>query len=134
MRRFIRHPVDVPLDVSIENLHPNSTKIVNVCEGGLCFFSNSALPDNCQIKLAFPTQFDTFYAEAIVSWTKRQAKGFLIGVNFCDPETQFGVKMVEQVYSIENYRHEVLTKEGRNINNEQAAKEWVAKYAEKFSA
>jgi hypothetical protein len=37
--------------------------------------------------------------------------------------------MVEQVCHIEHYRKEVMVCEGRQLTSEDAAKEWVAKYA-----
>ncbi len=37
--------------------------------------------------------------------------------------------MIEQVCYIEQYRKEVLKKEGRKLSGEEAAMEWVEKYA-----
>jgi hypothetical protein len=40
--------------------------------------------------------------------------------------------MVQQVCSIENYRKEVETREGRTLTNQEAAAEWIKKHAGNF--
>ena len=40
--------------------------------------------------------------------------------------------MVEQICHIEQYRREVLKKEGRRLSSEEAASEWIVKYASDF--
>jgi hypothetical protein len=40
--------------------------------------------------------------------------------------------MVQQVCSIENYRREVQQREGRALTTQEAASEWIAKYAGRF--
>ena len=41
--------------------------------------------------------------------------------------------MVEQVCQIEHYRREVLRVEGRVLDAESAAVEWIGRYAAEFS-
>jgi hypothetical protein len=40
--------------------------------------------------------------------------------------------MVEQVAYIESYKKQVREREGRTITGEQAAFEWIARYADSF--
>ncbi len=42
------------------------------------------------------------------------------------------MRMVEQVCHIERYRADVLEREGRALTGEQAAEEWIKRYAEDF--
>jgi hypothetical protein len=42
------------------------------------------------------------------------------------------MRMCEQVCHIENYRNEVKAAEGRELTPEQAAVEWVSKFAARF--
>ena len=42
--------------------------------------------------------------------------------------------MVEQVCQIEHYRQAVLRQEGRALDGEAAAPEWIARYAADFAA
>ena len=55
-----------------------------------------------------------------------------MGVQFTDSTTQFSVRMVEQICHIEHYRAEVLRVENRDLTSEEAAKEWVEKFAADF--
>ncbi len=41
----------------------------------------------------------------------------------------FRMRMFKQICCIEHYRKEVLLKEGRNLNSEDAAKEWIENFA-----
>ena len=42
--------------------------------------------------------------------------------------------MVEQICHIEHYKSEVLAREGRHLDGEQAAREWIQKFAHGFPA
>ena len=45
----------------------------------------------------------------------------------------FKAKMVEQLSQIEHYRNRLWVEEGRIIDGEQAAQEWIARYAKEFA-
>jgi hypothetical protein len=40
--------------------------------------------------------------------------------------------MVEQVCAIDRYRRQVLEQEGRTLSRDEAASEWITKYAGRF--
>ena len=42
------------------------------------------------------------------------------------------MRMVEQVCHIEHWKKEIREKEGRELTGEQAAMEWIKKYAKDF--
>jgi hypothetical protein len=46
----------------------------------------------------------------------------------------FRARMDAQCEEIENYRLAVLRDEGRQLNMEQAAKEWIERFAEHFAS
>ena len=51
------------------------------------------------------------------------------------PETPlFAARMVEQVCQIEHYRQQVQRAEGRVLDAETAAREWIKRYAASFPA
>jgi hypothetical protein len=54
------------------------------------------------------------------------------GVEFLSRDDAFMAHMVEQVCLIENYRQDILRTEGRLLSPEDAAKEWISKYAARF--
>ncbi|MEQ8937648.1 MAG: PilZ domain-containing protein, partial [Gammaproteobacteria bacterium] len=47
-------------------------------------------------------------------------------------QKMFLLRMVEQLCHIEHYRNEIARVEGRELSSEQAAQEWISKYAESF--
>jgi len=55
-----------------------------------------------------------------------------LGLRFISAEDAFAARMVEQLCHIERYRHELAEKEGRVIDAETAAAEWIAKFARHF--
>ena len=74
-----------------------------------------------------------FEAQAKVVWCHAQGEGgFELGVTFLDAEDAFLARMVEQVCHIEEYRAAVRRREGREMTSEEAASEWIGKYAAHF--
>ena len=73
-----------------------------------------------------------FGARAQVAWCHPEGEGFVIGVAFTASSDMFRVRMIEQICHIEHYKAEVLAKEGRQLDGEQAAREWIHKFAEEF--
>lgn len=49
-----------------------------------------------------------------------------------EAESTFAARMVEQIQLIEHYRQEVLRAEGRELDGDSAALEWIARYAAQF--
>lgn len=111
---------------------PRVQRGVNVSFGGLAFLS-STCPDIGEVlRLRIPTVEPPFEAQARVAWCRPEAKKFLVGVEFLDSRAAFRSRMVQQVCSIENYRREVQQREGRALTTQEAASEWIAKYAGRF--
>jgi len=44
----------------------------------------------------------------------------------------FRLRMIEQICQIEHYRKEVKLVEGRDLSAEEAASEWISRYASDF--
>lgn len=134
-RRFIRHTADVPIEVRAV---PGSDAVVvqqgtNVSEGGLAFVSDACLDEEGTIEVRIPEVDPPFEAQARVVWCKPEDDGrYLVGVQFLDARDEFKARMVEQVCTIEKYRKDVLEQEGREISAQDAAAEWIQKYAGRF--
>ena len=132
-REYVRHTVDVPLEISTVEAAPRSSrKGVNVSYGGLAFTMEECLENGQIIHLRIPTIDPPFDANARVVWCRPEGDAWLVGVEFLDSTHAFQSRMVQQVCSIENYRQEVLKNEGRAITTQEAAAEWIAKYAGRF--
>ena len=133
MREYIRHPSSIPLEVKIADLpNPQSEHLNNVSLGGLSFHSQHRLDGGAQITIRIPLLKDTIQLNGQVVWCRQQGGGYEVGVAFRDKEEAFRTRMVEQICHIEQYRHEVLAHEHRQLSSEEAAIEWIRKYAASF--
>jgi hypothetical protein len=132
-RKFIRHTVDVPLEIrSVEDSKPHIQQGLNVSFGGLAFVADECLEEGDVIELRIPTVEPPFEARAKVAWCHPEEDRFLVGVQFLDASDAFRSRMVQQVCAIENYREEIRRNEGRRLSSLEAASEWIARYAGRF--
>lgn len=136
MRQFVRHPVDVPVEIGCAGLLPSSFVHSNdISLGGLAVRSNFALTPGEQVVIRIPSVRPPFEAPARVAWClelDEAEAGYDLGVTFLDAEDAFRVRMVEQIFRIEEYRMSVHRLEGRELSAEDAADEWIALHADQF--
>lgn len=134
MRSYIRHPSDIPIHVQVESVSKPVVhhRLTNVSHGGLAFESQQAINDGTVIRMQIDVVEPGFEAEGVVTHCEEEADHFVIGVQFISGDDLFVVRMVEQICHIEHYKREVAEREGREISGQQAAKEWIAKYAASF--
>lgn len=132
-RAFIRHTAGVPLSVRrVDGSAARARQSVNVSEGGLSFLSDDEIPVGSTIEVRIPGVDPPFQARGRVVWTAPEDECWCIGVQFLDAADAFRVRMVEQVCAIERYRQEIESNEGRALNPQEAAREWIGKYAGRF--
>jgi hypothetical protein len=133
-RRFIRHTADVPIEVrAVAGSSAVVQQGTNISEGGLAFVSDACLDEEGTIEVRIPEVDPPFEANARVVWCRPEDDGrYLVGVQFLDAKDEFKARMVEQVCTIEKYRKDVHEQEGREISSQEAAAEWISKYAGKF--
>lgn len=133
MRSFIRHPSDIPIDFQLEELVTEGNDYLrNVSHGGLAFIAKVALPPGTTVRIKIPLIQPVFQAIGKVAWCHPYNHEFEIGIQFLDESDNFRARMVEQICHIEQYKQEALEKEGRHLSGEQAAVEWIEKYANEF--
>ena len=133
MREFIRHPSDIPIHYNLENVVAHRKDYLHdVSHGGLSFRSEICLKLGSVINISIPIREPVFQAEGIVVWCRKNEDQYDVGVEFIETEMEYRVRMVEQVCYIEQYKQEVLKKEGRQLTGKQAAIEWITKYAKDF--
>ena len=133
MRHFIRHPSDIPIECRITSCGPYQRNgLKDIGPGGLCFQTPAAFERGCAIQIKIPVREPPFEATGTIVWCRRTNGHYQVGVRFADTNTEFSVRMVEQVCQICHYQREVLEKEGRSLSGEEAAAEWVAKHARNF--
>lgn len=133
MRHFIRHPTEIPIQIRRNRRQTAATPPMrNVSLGGLAFHTNADLEPGSIVLLRIPVVRPQFSTRARVVWCSAIDGSFEVGVEFLDVESAYRGRMVEQVCHIEQYRREQLQQEGRRLTSEEAAGEWIAKYASTF--
>lgn len=139
MRIYIRHPIDITIYYSLctdasstaSNGH-DQTRLKNISQGGLCFKSENPVDKNSKIHIRIPIGSPAFEAEGFVTWCRKNKQfGYEIGVRFSDSAIEFSLRMVEQACYIKHYMY-AEEKQGRTLSCDQAAEEWIHKYAAQF--
>jgi len=133
-RQFIRHPATVPIEYSSEGNHDlRFDRARNISEGGLCIEAEEYVDPGSRLRLRIEADTGPFMATGLVVWCQSMPhEHYLLGIKFTDRDTIYAVRMVEQVCHIEDYRQQVASQEGRILTHEQAAAEWISRYAEDF--
>jgi len=134
-RRYIRHLLVSPLEFQVsEEGEIQKTETVNLSEGGLLFMSRTDVAVGASIKLQMPLYDKVFKVNAkVVHSTKDKATGlYSIGVTFVNYADAFKVKLIEQIYLIEEYRVLRSLQIGREMSLQEASKEWIKRYSERF--
>jgi hypothetical protein len=133
MTRFIRHPAEITIEVKARGQSTHDThNTVNLSIGGLAFRCDREFAPGDVVEIRVPFVRPPFEVEARVAWCKAREGHYEIGVEFLNPDDVFMTRMVEQVCQIENYKQDILRTEGRLLSPEEAATEWLFKYAAKF--
>ena len=131
-REFVRHTVHVPLEVERVGESAHEESGVNVGYGGLAFVSATCPAVGEILRVRIPTVEPPFEGEVRVAWCRPEDGRFLVGAQFLESTVAFRSRMVQQVCSIENYRREIARQEGRILTTQEAAAEWIARYAGRF--
>jgi hypothetical protein len=131
VRQFIRHATDVPIEVHLAGQLAQAYTH-NVSHGGLAFQSSTDFEPGTLVDVRIPLVKPRFESRARVVWCVARQGAFDLGVEFLEVEDAFRARMVEQVCYIERYRQEVLRTEGRALSAQQAAMEWIGRYAADF--
>lgn len=132
-RSYIRHPSDVPVEIERERTPGREREtLTNVGDGGVSFSRRTPLPLGTVVHVRIATVRPPFEANARVAWCQRNGDLYSIGLAFFTREAFYAARMVEQLCHIEHYKQEVLRTEGRTLSGQEAALEWIGKYAGEF--
>lgn len=133
MRSYIRHPSDIPLEYKLDSIDDNAIlNLNNVSYGGVSFNSEAPINVGSIIELKILFVQPEFVSKCQVSWCQMESEYYVIGAMFLEQNDAYMARMVEQICHIEHYKNEVKRREGRDISGEQAANEWISKFASNF--
>ena len=132
MRNYIRHPTSIPIHVSSGTQTSADVVVNNLSAGGLSFVTNIPVKVGSVVDLMIPCVNPDYQGEGVIVWRRSQsASEFEVGVRFASDDEYFRVRMVEQVCQIEEYRQQ-LAEVGRKLSVEEAAHEWIKRFAADF--
>ena len=132
-RSYFRHPSDVPIVLSPEGkATQGNQQLLDVSHGGIACYSENSIESGSAIKVSIPLTQPEFEAHGTVVWCTPKNGKFELGIQFTGGDEMFKVRMVEQICQIEHYKNEILHEEGRSLSGEEAALEWIKKFASEF--
>ncbi|OZG70575.1 hypothetical protein BTA51_25610 [Hahella sp. CCB-MM4] len=138
MRQFIRHPTDIPIaieksqDDAATPTEEQATRLQNISSGGMCCTTSRPYPVREKVKVVIKAVVPPFEMIAEVMWCHYTSLGYEVGLSFLSLEDAYAARMVEQICHIEHYKREVYINEKRMLSGEEAAREWIEKYATEF--
>ncbi len=137
MRKFIRHPNCIPIDIAVDETsgagNDGTVQLINVSAGGLAFSLLHPVTTGARLTISMPQVWPDYSASGTVVWCREARAGYEAGVQFDEPDEAFKARMVAQFCQIEDYRREMREREGRALSSEEAAREWIVRYAEEFA-
>jgi len=139
-RRFIRHPLTLPLKFQVLKTRAGSdqkeglSETIDISQGGLMFSARRPVEVDSKIIVKMPFEDKVFKIKARVAHCNKnpETKLYEIGVCFYRLKEAFKVKLIEQIYLISEYRDLRSLELGRPILLEDASREWIKLYSEKF--
>jgi len=133
-RKFLRHPSDIPIEVTEVNVpfDGGKTRLEDMSLAGLSFICHNCPQKDSIIHFRIPHVDPAFEADGRVAWFVKEEDGHRIGVEFLGKVDAFRGRMVEQVCYIEHYRRELSKERGEEVSSEEAAQDWIKKYASEF--
>jgi len=136
-RRYIRHPSEIPLEFRVAGpggppAGGGRPRLADLGLGGLCFRAPAPALPGQELLIRVPLVDPELELRGRVVWCRRRGPAWEVGVAFHEEAEAHRARMVEQICHIERYRREVRRREGRELSSEEAAREWIARYAARF--
>ena len=133
MRGFLRHPIDIPIELEVVGKGSATQQLNNISQGGLSCEVGEYLELGTLVRIRINCVNPAFEMNGLVAWCLEKDKGYDIGIEFDAKDQElFTLRMVEQICQIEHYKNKVLDKDGRELTSEEAAREWVTKHAAEY--
>ena len=117
-----------------ENDETVDQTITNVSLGGLAFVSQTPFEVLQRVRVCIPLLQQENNLVGNVVWCEKSGRSYEIGIEFEKSRDVFRLRMIEQICHIEHYRKEVERLEGRELSAQEAAGEWISKFAGDFPA
>ncbi len=132
MRHFVRHPTDIPIEITVAEA-PENCSMVTISQGGLSCEVAHPVAVGSRVHVSIPSVTPPYHGSAEVMWCETSGGDqYELGLRFTDQEEAYKARMVQQVCQIEQYKNLIFERDGRLLDGEAAAAEWISKYAADF--
>lgn len=132
MRQFARHPTDIPIDVTVSS-RISGCSMTDVSQSGLSCKVSNPVNVGSTVNVDIPSVYPPYHSNAEVMWCSHCGDHYEVGLQFLDQDDAFKARMVQQVCQIEDYKNIIFEREGRLLDSNEAAVEWIQKYAADFN-
>jgi c-di-GMP-binding flagellar brake protein YcgR len=135
-RKFIRHPVCVPLEFKRirEAGKKHKAESIDVSLGGLLFLSRVKIAAGTEVNVSLPFRDKIFHIHGSVVRCEKDgsSKLYYVGIKFLRVSDAFKVKLIEQLHLIEEYRCLRSIQLNRDVPLREASQEWIRRYSLQF--
>ena len=133
MRRFITHPDDIPIICQpCIREQQGLPKLCDFSAEGLSFHTGLPLAPGSIVAIRIDQVEPPFEGRVQVCWCRAVGEDYEIGASLLDDDQEFGLRMTEQLCHIEHYKRTVSDRQARSLSSEEAALEWIDRYADQF--
>ncbi|MFC1553292.1 hypothetical protein ACFL7D_01550 [candidate division KSB1 bacterium] len=134
MVKFIKHLSEIPLDFQVSDI-TQSEEIppFGYERTGLTVTTDNEIKKGSKVKINFPLRDKIFDVHGIVEFCKKTRNRYEFGVVFRNSEDELRTRLIEQAYYIDKYRCDIEINEGRSLTGQEAAMEWIEKFAKDFA-
>lgn len=132
-RRYVRHPIRVPVSVRPAAGEQLMARSGDISEGGLSFEVPAALALQSTVEVELPVHHQRFKLTGTVVSCVAADAVFRVGLSFVETGLQFKMKLAEQVLRIDELRLQLTKERGVEVSSREAAQVWVERYAATFA-
>ncbi|TDO95940.1 energy transducer TonB [Marinomonas balearica] len=131
---FVAHPRDLPLEISVidDQAFPALSSDRMGFVGITCLVTEK-YSQGCSVRITLADIDPNFCVTGRIAWCDAEQGEYRIAIEFPVNDDCFCVRMIEQLSQIEHYRRQAKT-QGRRLNYNDAAAEWIQKFAASFPA
>lgn len=132
-RTFIRHPVDMPIDVEPLEGGCYREGLRNLSLGGVAFSAREPWTRQTRVRITITCCDPPATVVGQVAWCEPAGDHYEVGVSFLNPADAYRMRLIEQACHIQQYRLDQVVQHGRYLTLDEAAQEWIQQYAPYFA-
>lgn len=136
-RKYLRHPFSIPIKLEAPDSHESVvSESADISQGGISFLWNASLSRGSKLSITIPVKDKRFQVYGRVAYCRPDRvhpKLYRTGVRFTDVDSAFKAKLAEETLEILSYQRRLSREEGYEVPVEDAARNWISKYAASFS-